>query len=300
MHDALELAQRAADDAMVTVLITGETGTGKKLLARCIHEAGAHAPEPFVAIDCASLPAPLVESELFGRTARPSLRTSAKHGLFEIAGHGTIFLDSVNALPMALVPQVLRVLSRRTFVPLGGREGCPLNARMIAAAPSASQSGLFSPQHLRRFRVMHIELPSLRDRGNDIETLARHFIAAHGQERATTLQLSAEAVRALKEHAWPGNVRELKSVIDRAVVVCTNGTIRRRDLMFRRRRVVADAGEVASVIQIPADGKSLDAITHEAIRVTLVLTQGNLSAAARILGISRPTLSRKMREMGVV
>jgi two-component system NtrC family response regulator len=153
---------------------------------------------------------------------------------------------------------------------------------------------------LELLRNAHLHLPSLRERGTDVEQIARHTLADIARPiTAPPLTISTEAIHALRSHPWPGNVRELRNTVTRAAHVCEGGVIQRRHLLFQRRRVLQDAGEVASVIQIPAEGKTLEAIAREAIRVTLILTHGNLSETARTLGISRPTLARKMCEAGL-
>jgi len=194
----------------------------------------------------------------------------------------------------------LQLLEDEGFARVGNTT-VSLDARLVVASSEslddAATEGRFSPALLQRLDSARIDVPPLRDRDDDVVQLAQYFVERIARETETTpRKLSAEAENALLGHAWPGNVRELQTVMFRAVRVCAGDTIQRRHLMFQRRRVVSDGGEVASVIQIPAIGKSLDDITREAIHVTLVLTQGNLSATARILGISRPTLARKMRD----
>ena len=306
LRAATELAEQVGASRSTTVLITGETGTGKELFARGVHASSANAHEPFVAINCAAIPESLLESELFGheKGAFTDAR-SRKLGLLEVAGGGTLFLDEVGELPLKLQPKLLRVLEQRTFRRLGGSDELPIAARVIAGTnislEDSVDDGAFREDLFYRLNVVRIDLPALRDRGGDVETLARYFLELIARESGTPpIHLAPDAINALNGHPWPGNVRELKNVIERAVIVCAGEMIQRRHLMFQRRRLVPDAGEVSSIIQIPPDGKSLEAITREAIHVTLVLTHGNLSAAARILGISRPTLARKMREAGLM
>ena len=306
MHHAIARAEQIGTSRATTVLITGETGSGKELFARGIHSVSQSAHEPFVALSCSAVPEGILERELFGYEPGvfPDTR-GRKRGLLEIAGRGTLLLDDVSELPRTLQRRVLHVLERRTFRRLGGSEEHPVVARIIALTTlpleEAVSAGTFQRDLFDQLNVVRLELPALRERGADVELLALHLLSQTTRERgAPPSRLSTEAINALHGHPWPGNVRELRSVIARAVLLCSGDTILRRHLLFQRRRVVPDAGEMASVIQIPPDGKPLDAIVHEAIHVTLLLTQGNLSAAARILGISRPTLTRKLRETGVL
>jgi len=304
--DSVALTEQIGARAGVTVLIVGETGTGKELFARGVHACSANLGEPFVAINCAALPDTLLESELFGHEAGAftDARTRRK-GLLEVAGRGTLFLDEIGDLSPKLQPKLLRVLEQRTFRRLGGTDELPLNARIVAGTNAsledAVDAGAFRADLFYRLNIARLDLPPLRDRGNDVEVLARFFVTQHATEHnRASLQLSSEAVDALKGHSWPGNVRELKNVIERAIIVCEGDVITARHLMFQRRRMVQGAQELPNTIHIPADGKTLEAIVHEAIQLTLGLTQGNLSATARVLGISRPTLARKMREAGFV
>jgi len=306
IREVTTLTRHIGASRSATVLITGETGTGKELFARGVHANGATAAHPFVAINCAAIPDALLESELFGHEAGAftDARTR-RQGLFEVAGAGTVFLDEIGDLSPKLQPKLLRVLEQRTFRRVGGSEELPLAARIVAGTNAtledAVDAGTFRADLFYRLNVARIDLPPLRDRAGDVERLAHHFLAQLRDETGVrALTLAPETVRALASHSWPGNVRELKNVIERAVIVCDGDALLPRHLMFQRRRMVQDARELANTIHIPPAGKSLEAMTHEAIQITLALTQGNVSATARILGISRPTLARKMRDAGLV
>lgn len=308
---ATALTSRIGASRAATVLVCGETGTGKELFARGIHACSGHAHEPFVAINCAAIPESLLESELFGheKGAFTDAR-SLKRGLLEVAGRGSVFLDEVGELPLKLQPKLLRVLEQRTFRRVGGSAELPIAARIIAGTNislgHAVDGGTFREDLFYRLSVVRLELPPLRERPGDVEILADHFVREHAldsDEPAATL--SSDALAALREHSWPGNVRELKGIIERAVIVAGGKVIQRQHLLFQRRRPVrlgfdADAGsELGAVIRIPESGKSLSDIEAEAILATLAITRGNLSAAARTLGISRPTLSRKLKQAGL-
>jgi DNA-binding NtrC family response regulator len=200
----------------------------------------------------------------------------------------------------------LRVLEQRTFRRVGGSAELPIAARVIAGTnvslADAVDAGAFREDLFYRLSVVRLDLPPLRDRFGDVEVLARHFLRELARESdGVPATLSADALGALASHSWPGNVRELKNVIERAVIVAGGKTIQQQHLLFQRRRS-AQPGvdtENGTVIRIPPGGKTLDQIECEAIQATLVLTQGNLSATARILGISRPTLGRKLRSAGL-
>ena len=300
------LATQVAASRSVTVLLVGETGTGKELFARGIHAASARAAEPFVAINCAAIPETLLESELFGH--EPGAFTDAralKRGLFEVAGSGTIFLDEVAELPLKLQAKLLRVVEDRRFRRLGGSDERALDARIIAGTNSSLETGVadnrFRADLFYRLNVVRLELPALRERGGDIPILANYFVKRHAEsEGRENLHLGQDSISALERHRWPGNIRELKNVIERAVVVCTGDVIQPHHLSLQRRSYIplVESPAGGGVIRIPAEGKSLQAIVDEAIHTTIGLTGGNLSAAARILGISRPTLTRKLRDEG--
>ena len=307
LQAAVALATRVGTSRAATVLVCGETGTGKELFARGIHACSSHSNDPFVAINCAAIPESLLESELFGheRGAFTDAR-AMKRGLLEVAGHGTIFLDEIGELPLKLQPKLLRILEQRTFRRVGGSVELPIGARVIAGTnvslSDAVDSGAFREDLFYRLSVVRLDLPPLRERVGDVELLARHFLRDLARESdGVPATLSADALTALCTHAWPGNVRELKNVIERAVIVAGGKTIQRQHLLFQRRRSIQPGVDVecGTVIRIPPGGKTLDEIESEAIQATLALTHGNLSATARILGISRPTLGRKLRSAGL-
>ena len=310
LRAVITLATQVGASRSATVLVCGETGTGKELFARGIHSCSPNASDPFVAINCAAIPETLLESELFGheRGAFTDART-LKRGLLEVAARGTVFLDEIGELPLKLQPKLLRVLEQRTFRRVGGAVELPIHARIIAGTnvslANAVDAGAFREDLFYRLNVVRIDLPPLRERSGDVEILARHFLRDLARETdGVPAILSADALAALCSHDWPGNVRELKNVIERAVIVAGGKTIQRQQLLFQRRRSVQagaepEHGQTGTVIRIPPGGKTLDQIECEAIQATLLITKGNLSATARILGISRPTLGRKLRAAGL-
>lgn len=307
MRHALHMARRVATTPLRAMLLTGEAGTGKELVARCIHNAGLHANAPFVSINCSSIPAPLLEVELFGSTpGRNEPNTNRKLGALELAGRGTVFLDEIGEMPLALQDRLFRTLEEYSISRFGGGESV-VHARVIAASKTRLEdrvtAGAFREDLLARLAVLRIELPPLRERDDDVRLIADHMLAeATRLQGVARRQLGLDAIGVLRGHRWPGNVRELKHVIERALVVCEGALIGAEHLVINQRRNGSGAVRGAATfgeIRIPADGKRLRDIEKEALELTLQLTEYNQSAAARILCISRPTLARKLRAYGL-
>jgi DNA-binding NtrC family response regulator len=259
-------------------------------------------------VNCAAIPAQLLESELFGheRGAFTDARQK-KQGLLELARDGTLFLDEVSSLPLDLQPKLLRALEERRVRRVGGFDEIEIRCRVTAASNVALEElvegGLFREDLFYRLNVLRLTIPPLRQREGDVAILARHFLsqlaAAHGLPSA---RLSASAEAALEAHSWPGNVRELKNVLERALVLCEGAEIDDRHLALGGRpgREAETSGTAVCVIEVPSGGRSLKSVEAELVRLTLTLTHGNKSAAARLLGISRPTLHRKIEEHALV
>jgi transcriptional regulator with PAS, ATPase and Fis domain len=309
IRDAIEVARRIARRGASNVLLFGETGTGKEVFARAIHYAGPRPSAPFVAINCAAIPATLLESELFGY--EKGAFTDAKHtkeGLLELARDGTLFLDEVSSLPIDLQPKLLRVLEERRVRRVGGFSEIEVRCRVIAATNHALetlvQDGSFREDLFYRLNVLRVSIPPLRDRRGDVELLAERFLMdvadAQGLPPA---RLTPPAVELLNRHGWPGNVRELKNVMERALVMSDGRAIEVRHLILDQREprgIRVESASAGGVISIPPDGRSLRSVEAELVKITLRLTSWNKSAAARILGISRPTLHKKLDEYGIV
>src|SRR5687768_11696469 len=236
LGEAIGLARRVSMRGGANVLLVGETGTGKEVFARAIHTASPRGNAPFVAVNCAAIPAQLLESELFGheRGAFTDARQK-KQGLLELARDGTLFLDEVSSLPLDLQPKLLRALEERRVRRVGGFDEIEIKCRVTAASnvplEDLVEGGLFREDLFYRLNVLRITIPPLRDRERDVTILARHFLtelaAAHGLPSA---RLTASAASALEAHEWPGNVRELKNVLERALVLCERGEIDDRHL----------------------------------------------------------------------
>jgi two-component system, NtrC family, response regulator AtoC len=306
MRHAMNMARRVATTPLRALLLNGEAGTGKELVARCIHNAGLHANAPFVSINCASIPAPLLEVELFG-TAPSRHEQNRRLGALELTGRGTVFLDEVGEMPLSLQERLLRTLEEYSIQRFGGAGDSIVHCRVIAASKTRLEdrvtAGAFREELLARLSVLRIELPPLRERDEDVRIIAEHLLAeATRLQGAPRRQLGLDAIAVLRAHRWPGNVRELKHVIERALVVCDGPLIGAEHLVINQRRAGAGAirGAVTfGEIRIPADGKRLRDIEREALELTLQLTDFNQSAAARILCISRPTLARKLKAYGL-
>ncbi|HEX2778131.1 MAG TPA: sigma 54-interacting transcriptional regulator [Gemmatimonadaceae bacterium] len=304
---AVEHARMVAASPRTTVLLAGETGTGKELFARGIHYGGPTADAPFVAVNCAAIPDTLLEGELFGHEKGAFTGAHArKQGLFELAGEGTLFLDEIHQLPLALQPKLLRALESRLIRPLGGGRELPVRCRIIAATNVALEDAVaraeFRPDLFYRLNVFRVDIPALRDRGDDVVLLATRFLREIAAEQGGGAKLLApDALDALRAHSWPGNVRELRNLIERAAILSgSEGVVRSRHLMIQRRTLsgaasAGDGGETIGEIPLLRAGTTLAEIEAAAVRLTLEHTRGNRSAAARMLGISRPTLARILR-----
>lgn len=303
----LELAKKVAA-APTTLLITGESGTGKDHLARLVHELGPRRDAPYLKIDCASLPPQLVESELFGHERGAFTgAVERKLGRLELGGNGTIVLDEVAALSSNAQSKLLRVLQERAFERLGGTETLKIEARIVALTnvdlPAAVKAGSFREDLYFRLNVLTLTVPPLRERRADILLLADHLLAAlrtaHGRPNA---RLSESARRMLAAYSWPGNVRELKNALERAVVfagVGQSAASGEQDLLEPENfpeAVRAAAPGAASPI---AGLRSLEDVEREVISATLEATHYQISRSAEILGISRKTLLEKRKKYGL-
>ena len=290
----LDQAKRVAGHRDVTVLLGGETGTGKELLARAIHYASPRAAQPFVEVNCAAIPANLLESELFGHERGAFTgAVAAKPGLFEQAHGGTLFLDEIGHLPLELQAKLLRALESREIRRVGGTTTKKVDIRLLAAThldlARAVRDKAFREDLYYRLNVVRLVLPPLRERGADLELLAETFAAQLAKRYGLPAPTAEpEFGAALRAHRWPGNVRELRNAMERALVLSAPGTLQAAALDV----AAAPAPEEAAAngtLPFPAD---LATITMAAVQAMLAACDGNKSAAARRLGISRPRLQR--------
>jgi two-component system, NtrC family, response regulator HydG len=292
LREALDRAARIIPHGGVTVLITGETGTGKELLARAIHYNGPRRDAPFVDINCAAIPEHLLESELFGHEKGAFTdATSTKPGLFELANTGTLFLDEIGHLAPSLQGKLLRALEERQVRRVGGSRLIPVDVRVVAAThvdlAAAARQLTFREDLYYRLNVVPLELPPLRERRSDIPMLVAHFIGKFAREYGMPPPaLSPAAEQMLNLHSWRGNIRELRNVLERAVLLCREARITPEDLAIRPEPA---APRREGELPFPT---SLAALTHAAVEEMLRLCRGNKSEAARQLGISRPRLMR--------
>jgi DNA-binding NtrC family response regulator len=290
LRQSLQQAARVAEHRDVTVLIGGETGTGKELVARAIHYESPRGAEPFVEVNCAAIPANLLESELFGHEKGAFTgAASAKPGLFELAHGGTLFLDEVATLPLELQPKLLRALESREIRRVGGQQSRQVDVRVVAATHTdlrtAVNQGQFREDLYYRLNVVALTLPPLRDREGDVELLAETFISRIATSYGLPVPpLTPELRAALREYRWPGNVRELRNSVERSLVLSPRGTLRLEEMGLRQDAVRSEGG-----LPFPA---TLAVLTRAAAVAMVQLTEGNKSAAARRLGISRPRLQR--------
>jgi DNA-binding NtrC family response regulator len=304
---ALQRLEKAGRSSTATVLIHGETGSGKGLLARYLHAHSAREHGPFVDLNCSAIPEQLLESELYGH--EKGAFTDAKRfkkGLFELADGGTLFLDEIGEMTPGLQAKLLHVLETRTFRRVGGSGDITVDVRVIAAThrdlPKAVAEGRFREDLYFRLNVVPITVPSLRDRPEDITLLASHFTAHFCRELARpTASIHPDALRAMLAYAWPGNVRELKNVIERVVLLEAEDEIRLEHLPEEITRGRGKAGTGTSDAQVfpPGTVRKLAEIEILAINHALGVCDGNKTRAATLLGISRQTLRTKLKELAL-
>lgn len=308
MTEMKSLAQKVAASGVSSVLLQGESGTGKDLVAKAIHFASARAAKPFVAINCAAIPATLMESELFGyEKGAFTDAKSRKEGLFEQAEGGTLFLDEIGEVDLALQAKLLRVLEEGMFRRVGGLRDLPLNIRVIASSNrdlrDESETGRFRLDLYYRLSIIQLDIPPLRSRGADVLKLAEHFIETLGKSGGPR-KLSREAEKAFMNYSWRGNVRELRNAIERALILEDRPEVTLRylpkDLLEASgvgvERTRAERS-VARYISFPPEGLPLDEVEHLLIEKALAQTAGNVTKAGELLGISRDRVRYHLKKM---
>jgi transcriptional regulator with PAS, ATPase and Fis domain len=289
---------RAVADTTATVLITGENGTGKEVLARAIHEESSRVSAPFIAVSCAALPESLIESELFGHEKGAFTgATQPRKGRFELADGGTLFLDEIGELTPSVQVKLLRVLQERCFERLGGTKTISVDIRLIAASnrdlEQEVDAGRFRRDLFYRLNVIPLTLPPLRERQEDIPILAAHFAAkAAGKHGRSKPELEPALIEALLDYDWPGNVRELENLIERLVVLTRDS---RLGIEYLSEKMLRAASKAATADETTLEG-AVAALRRRMVEKALQSENGNKVAAAKRLGISRSYLHRLISE----
>lgn len=305
MKDIMTFVKRVGASEAATILIEGENGTGKDLIAKTLHYASLRQAEPFIAINCAAIPDTLLESELFGyeKGAFTDARAQKK-GLFELADRGTLFLDEIGEIPLMLQAKLLRVLEEQTFRRLGGLKDIQLDVRVVAATnrnlKEAVKEEAFRQDLYFRLNVIHIQIPPLRDRREDVLPLARFFIKHYNEKFRRQIEgLTPEAEQLLLHHDWPGNVREVRNAIERAMILEDSSNITPASLPLSLTGTTEMSAPSAPVEAFPEGGVSLQETEKQLLIRALEKTGGNQTQAARLLRITRDTLRYKMKKFNL-
>jgi DNA-binding NtrC family response regulator len=315
MTGMIALARKVAASEASSVLLLGESGTGKDLVAKAIHYGSSRADHPFVAINCAAIPATLIESELFGHEKGAFTDARArKEGLFEQAQGGTLFLDEIGELELGLQAKLLRVLEEGTFRRVGGLKGLPLDVRVIAASnrdlKAESEAGRFRLDLFYRLSVIQIDLPPLRQRGDDVLMLAEFYLAHFNERlRKRVRGLTREVEEIFRRYHWPGNVRELRNVVERVMILEDSDLITAnwlpRDLTGDERPALSSlaftaaqpAVSSAPSFQLPDEGVELELVELSFVQQAIERSKGNQTRAAELLGISRDQLRYRLKKI---
>src|SRR5829696_610719 len=308
MKKMLALAAKVAESEVSSVLLQGESGTGKDLVAKAIHYGSQRSEGPFVAINCAALPATLIESELFGYEKGAFTDAKArKEGLFEQAEGGTLLLDEIGELELSLQAKLLRVLEEGAFRRVGGLKDIPLDVRVLAASnrelKSESEAGRFRLDLYYRLSIIQIDIPPLRERGDDAILLSQHYIDTIGarlKRNRKITGLSAEATAVFRKYNWPGNVRELRNVIERALILEDSDQITTEYLpggLLESPRLESLNTDTAVQFVLPGEGISLDEAELSFVRQAIQRSGGNQTRAAGLLGISRDQLRYRLKKL---
>lgn len=306
MHDVFELISHVAQTNS-TVLIDGETGTGKELVARAVHGSSSRRASPFVAVNCAALPESLLESELFGH--EKGAFTSAigqRKGRFEMAHGGTLFLDEVGEIPLPMQAKLLRVLQERRFERVGGSQTIEVDVRMVAATNRdllrLAKDGKFREDLYYRLNVVKIDLPPLRERAEDIPLLATHFVQKFSPPGSSPKLICPEAMEALLQHRWPGNIRELENAIERACVTSREDIIRPENLPSEILNAPRQGYHIPVDLSRPLAEQIADltaAFEERYLRRALRKTRGHIGRTAQLMGLSRRTITDKIAHYGI-
>ncbi len=302
MANVFEMVEKIARSDATTVLLQGESGTGKDVIAKAIHYQSRRAGNPYLEINCTSLPETLIESELFGH--EKGAYTDAKvmkKGFFELADSGTILLDEIGAMPMSTQAKLLRVIENKSFKRLGGVKEIVVDARIIAATNNdlkdSSANGTFREDLYYRLKVFPIFLPPLRERKEDIPLLIQHFINTFNRDFKKKVQgISRETEEMMLNYKWPGNVRELKNVIERAIILENEEVILPEHLPLEITIPEKVLSAASSTVHLPSEGVSLEDVEKELIQQALTASHGNQVHAAKLLSMGRDALRYRMKK----
>jgi len=303
MREIAELLRTLASSRANTVLLLGESGTGKGLLANALHKSSERKDKPFLTITCTAIPETLLESELFGheRGAFTDAKT-AKPGLFEVADGGTVFLDEIGDMPLGLQAKLLSVLEDKRFKRLGGVSDIEVDIRVVAATnrdlDALVKDGSFRLDLFYRLNTFPIRIPPLRERVEDIPILAALFLDRFNREfNKSIVGIDDDAMRVLQAHAWPGNVRELKNALERAMILGRGPTLTRRDFAFSLGDP-ADAAASGRLLTLPEDGLNMEELERDLVRQALERSNGVQSQAAQLLGMTRDQIRYRIEKYG--
>jgi DNA-binding NtrC family response regulator len=307
MKVVLGMMEKVAKSEATTVLIQGESGTGKELVAKWIHYASSRAEKPFVAINCAAVPATLLESELFGHEKGAFTDAKAtKKGLFELADGGTVFLDEIGDMELGMQAKLLRFLEDRTFRRIGGSKVLSVDVRIVSATNKdllkAIEEKTFRNDLYYRLQVIPIFLPPLRERKDDILTMANHFIEIFNKEFNKSVKgVSGMAEKMLLDYHWPGNIRELKNVIERAIILGNEDTLLLEHLPLEIvAKSSAAAGSPLTTFKLPPEGVDIEEVEKELIRQALETSDWNQSKAAKKLALGIDAFRYRMKKFGFI
>ncbi|MEZ4320479.1 MAG: sigma-54 dependent transcriptional regulator [Myxococcota bacterium] len=296
MHRLFDTITRAAR-SQAAILVRGETGSGKELVARALHDLSPRAKKPYLAVNCATLTGDLLASELFGHV-RGAFTGAVRDrkGLFERADGGTVFLDEIGELPLEIQPRLLRVLQEQRFTPVGSGTPIHVDVRVISATHRALrrevQAGRFRADLMFRIRVAPLFIPPLRDRIEDVELLLRHFMAELSTPERTLAEVTPDALAAMQAYTWPGNVRELRNIVEAALALGSGSALTMDDLPpeLRGEAPPSALSEVGSAVRQQERAELVSALAKAG---------GNRTRAAELLGVSRTTLWRRLRELAL-
>jgi len=302
MREIVELMKKLAASRANTVLLLGESGTGKGLIARALHNASDRRDKPFLTITCTAIPETLLESELFGheRGAFTDAKT-AKPGLFEVADGGTVFLDEIGDMPLGLQAKILQVLEDKTFKRLGGVADITVDVRVVSATNAdlegAVREGRFRTDLYYRLNTFPIRIPALRERKEDIPILVRFFVDRFNRDFNKQIEgVDKEATQALLHHPWPGNVRELRNAIERAMILGKGPTLTKKDFAFSLEAGGDGIAQAGRLLELPPEGLQMEELERDLVRQALERSGGNQSRAAQLLGMTRDQIRYRIEK----